>query len=108
MSKVKIISSSVNMPFRRKKYVRLGKWKKKEWEGSPRWHLEKKFDSWCYHLHQGMQAIGIVRTCTRLVDIPVQTSGGFQNTFLFHEKEPVSSIMWDAIQARYWQIDNEV
>jgi hypothetical protein len=32
-----------------------GKWKKKEWEGPPLWHLEKKFDSWCYHLHQGMQ-----------------------------------------------------
>lgn len=82
--------------FPTKEVCAVGKWTKKEWEGPPRWHLEKKFDSWCFHLHKGMQGIGNVHA--RLVEIPVQTSGGFQNKFIFAEKEPTSSSMWDVIQ----------
>ena len=72
-----------------------GKWKNKQWDGPPRWHLEKKFNTWCHHLHQGMQDCSNVET--RLVEIPVQTSGGFQNTFLFAEKQPKTISLWDRV-----------
>jgi len=75
-----------------------GYWKKKEWEGPPRWHLEGKFNAWCRHLYEGMKHdssdLGVE---TKLLEAPVQTSGGFQNTFLFAQKEPTTEPMWDAI-----------
>jgi len=76
-----------------------GYWKNKEWEGPPRWHLEKKFHIWSHHLHQGMKQ-DASNIQTRLVEVPVQTNGGFQNTFLFAEKQPTTSTMWEVIPDR--------
>mmetsp|Transcript_24982 Transcript_24982/g.61507 ORF Transcript_24982/g.61507 Transcript_24982/m.61507 type:complete len:334 (+) Transcript_24982:152-1153(+) len=76
-----------------------GYWKKKEWEGPPRWHLEGKFDAWCRHLYEGMKHVSTdVGVVTKLLEAPVQTSGGFQNTFLFAQKEPTTDLMWDEIE----------
>lgn len=76
-----------------------GYWKNKEWEGPPRWHLQGKFDAWCRHLHEGMKYVSSdVGVVTKLVQAPVQTSGGFQNTFLFAQKEPTTDSMWDEIE----------
>ncbi|CAJ1951128.1 unnamed protein product [Cylindrotheca closterium] len=37
---------------------------------------------------------------TQLLKIPVQTKGGYQNSFLFAEKAPVSNTMWDDLLQR--------
>lgn len=76
-----------------------GYWKKKLWEGPPRWHLEGKFNAWCRHLYEAMKHDSLdVGVETKLMKAPVQTSGGFQNTFLFAQKEPRTEPMWDAIE----------
>ncbi|CAJ1956853.1 unnamed protein product [Cylindrotheca closterium] len=77
-----------------------GYWKKKEWEGPPRWHLQGKFDAWCRHLHEAMKYVSDsdVGVVTKLLEAPVQTNGGFQNTFLFAQKEPMTDLMWDEIE----------
>jgi hypothetical protein len=75
-----------------------GFWKNKEWEGPPRWHLQKKFLYWSYHLHQSMKhQEKKTMIQTRIVQVPVQTNGGFQNTFLFAEKQPTTASMWEVI-----------
>jgi hypothetical protein len=64
------------------------------WKGPPRCHLKNRFYKWCHHLQEGIQ-VGMDIPQTRLVDIPVQTKGGYQNTFLFAEKDPITSTMWE-------------
>ena len=49
----------------------------------------------------------IARTMkTQLIKIPVQTKGGYQNSFLFAEKGPaLSDIMWDDLGQRKKELD---
>ena len=86
-----------------------GKWKAKtakngsdsKWEGPARWKLKGKFDKWCFHLFEalnhGMGDNATLPTAeeemycrpvtsTRQFDVPLQTNGGFQNTFLYAER----------------------
>lgn len=87
-----------NYSFPTKEVCSRGKWttkKKGRWQGPPRWHLESKFHKWCFHLHEGLRSEGDLRT--KLSEIHVQSKGGFQNTFLFAEKQPTSSSMWDVV-----------
>lgn len=86
-----------------------GKWKSKtgnkasesKWEGQARWKLRSKFDKWCFHLFEGLKqdqemesTVDQVRDelyclpvlSTKQFDVPLQTQGGFQNTFLYAER----------------------
>jgi hypothetical protein len=85
-----------------------GKWKAKtgknssenKWEGPARWKLRGKFDKWCFHLFEGLKhGMGdevslnsqggmycMPVTSTKQFDVPLQTHGGFQNTFLYAER----------------------
>jgi hypothetical protein len=78
----------------------------KNWSGPPRWHLEGKFEKWCRYLQEGMAAgeVGAAAASelseddtphSLLVEIPVQSKGGYQNTFLFAEKQPATDRFWE-------------
>ena len=74
-----------------------GQWSQKKWKGPPRWHLEQRFNNWCYHLHQGMSSLDKVES--KLFEVPVQHKGGYQNTFLLAEKVPTSPGMWSSFES---------
>jgi len=72
-----------------------------KWEGPARWKLQGKFDRWCFHLftalNQGKDEEGPIPnaedgmcclpvTSTKQFDVPLQTNGGFQNTYLYAER----------------------
>jgi hypothetical protein len=92
-----------------------GKWQTKKkvkgrWKGPPRWQLEGRFHKWCFYLHEGLSSSSTLdeqRMQTKLVQIPVQNKGGYQNTFLFAEKEPFSSHMWEDLnstsKSHHWE-----
>lgn len=90
-----------------------GSFTKKDWNGPPRWHLQPKFETWANHLFEGVD----VGTYTkhqivnqkRLVssnddsakvkdEIMIQVDGGFQNTYIFAERAPLTSSIWDRYQ----------
>jgi hypothetical protein len=101
-----------------------GSFTKKDWNGPPRWHLEPKFHTWANHLFQGIHVGGdgsdtntsIATTSTEddktcpssqrrvvhsskdgakeLREIIVQVEGGFQNTYMFAERAPLTAKLW--------------
>lgn len=90
-----------------------GKFNKKQWNGPPRWHLEPKFDLWVEHLFKGID-VGQMATDestlsegkSRIVyasedgskvkhEIKIQVEGGFQNTYMFAERTPLISELWE-------------
>lgn len=96
-----------NYCFPTKDVCARGKWttdKNNRWEGPPRWHLHGKFDKWCHYLHEAMsyenqtglpvetdadEKIGrdtVYILETRRFEVPLQTKGGFQNSFLVAER----------------------
>jgi hypothetical protein len=83
--------------FPTKEVCATGEWRRKEWKGPPRWHLENRFDKWCFHLHQGMKAMDGVDS--KLFQIPVQHKGGYQNSFLLAERLPTTPTMWASISS---------
>ena len=96
-----------NYCFPAKDVCARGSWtthsEKGKWKGPPRWHLESKFVCWCQHLYSAMgqdpraddpsnaqSSNGLPKAHsvdTTRFDVPLQTKGGFQNTFLYAEKE---------------------
>ena len=63
----------------------VGKWSGKEWIGPPRWHLKDRFDKWSNHLLNGIAITIPEKEQKYSQEVTVQTSGGYQNTFLFAE-----------------------
>lgn len=61
-----------------------GRFQGDNWDGPPRWQLEGKFRRWCGYLNEAMQENEEVKS-SRMVIFPIQQKG-FQNTFLFAEK----------------------
>lgn len=71
-----------------------GKWSNKQWYGPPRWHLEHRFHAWAENLFLGVQhAKHKIQT-----KVVVQRDGGYQNTFIFAEREPTSSTVWSTLE----------
>jgi hypothetical protein len=35
---------------------------------------------------------------TKLMEVQVQSQGGYQNTFLFAEKRPITNALWEVIE----------
>lgn len=83
-----------------------GQFKRKDWHGPPRSHLQPKFNCWSDNLFKGID-IGeslsndesrnecrvLVSSCDGVKvkdDIKVQVAGGFQNTYIFAERKPVT------------------
>lgn len=96
-----------NYKFPTKDVCASGKWQsskkvKGRWKGPPRWHLENRFHKWCHHLHEGIKMENMV---TQKLTIPVQTKGGYQNSFLFAEKSPYSKFMWEDLSKRQYEDD---
>ena len=81
-----------------------GKWAsnqkvKGRWKGPPRWHLEGKFHKWCQYLFEGISHDGTVHALQSKIQI--QSQGGYQNTFLFAEKIPISESVWDEMEKHH-------
>jgi hypothetical protein len=70
-----------------------GKWSLKKWHGPPRWHLEDRFHKWSHHLFEGVDEPHKIKR-----RIMVQTNGGYQNTFLFAEREPTTGLLWEKLR----------
>ena len=69
-----------------------GKWKKNVWKGPPRTLLKSYFERWAENLYLGIDDRE-ARKSQRHVE--VQSSGGYQNEFLFAERLPGSEILSD-------------
>ena len=75
-----------------------GKFRGNTWNGPPRAHLRGKFERWASHLERGVAVRG--DGTRRLVNITVQTDGGFQNAYVFAEHDATSAKLWAGIAAR--------
>ena len=85
-----------------------GKWEKKRWlYGPPRYHLKSKFDKWVENLFSGINTIdddyndGVVEDVEGkntiqkgIRHVQVQTKGGYQNSFIFAERPPITPSLW--------------
>ncbi|KAL3940060.1 MAG: hypothetical protein SGBAC_005316 [Bacillariaceae sp.] len=71
-----------------------GKWKKNVWRGPPRTQLKSYFERWAENLY-----LGIDDSDARKIQkhVKVQSSGGYQNEFLFAERLPGSECLWDEL-----------
>jgi len=95
---------------------------KKQWNGPPRWHLEKKFHLWSENLFKGIDieefdsksfqlnrfhdeelngdSVTYQPQCGKKEKhfIEIQVDGGFQNTYIFAERSPLTSPLWMSLQ----------
>lgn len=86
-----------------------GQFNKKGWTGPPRWHLQPRFNCWAENLFKGINVGGSSygeRDGFRVLltshdgikvkdDITIQVDGGFQNTYMFAERKPVTPAIWE-------------
>mmetsp|Transcript_27739 Transcript_27739/g.47128 ORF Transcript_27739/g.47128 Transcript_27739/m.47128 type:complete len:393 (-) Transcript_27739:35-1213(-) len=91
-----------------------GQYNKGNWLGPPRWHLQPRFDYWADNLFKGIDVGGSASleqdgsedSGYRVSmsshdgikvkdDIVIQVDGGFQNTYIFAEREPVTPAVWE-------------
>ena len=71
-----------------------GKWNKDKWRGPLRAKLEAFFEVWAKNLFLGVNAATARKA---LVHVQVQHGGGFQNSFIFAERLPETSILWEKL-----------
>ncbi|KAL7498816.1 hypothetical protein ACHAWT_006673 [Skeletonema menzelii] len=92
-----------------------GQFSKGNWNGPPRWHLQPRFDTWADNLFKGIN-VGGSSTLEQdgseedngyrvsmsshdgvkvKDDIVIQVDGGFQNTYIFAEREPITPAIWE-------------
>ena len=80
-----------------------GKWSRKTWYGPPRWHLESKFDTWVQNLFMGINNddfesddnTNFMLLQKGVRHVRVQTKGGYQNSFIFAERQPTTPSLWE-------------
>ncbi|KAL9182669.1 hypothetical protein ACHAXT_013321 [Thalassiosira profunda] len=90
-----------------------GSFSRKQWNGPPRWHLQPKFDVWAENLFKGIdighsdsgsetpsteggRVITSSASGSKSKDeITIQVDGGFQNTYIFAERQPLTPGIWD-------------
>jgi hypothetical protein len=91
-----------------------GRFTSKTWTGPPRWHLEQKFHLWSDNLYKGIdiqqqqqgEGKGEPGEQTEMSTtnsngkkikekINVQVDGGFQNTYLWAERSPITPNLWN-------------
>lgn len=98
-----------------------GRFRGTKWYGPPRWHLEGRFNLWSEHLFAGVD-LGTTPRDLGLITkddlVPeriaknelgnkakirelVQLDGGYQNTYIFAERMPVTSTIWEGIDAMF-------
>ena len=87
-----------------------GRWKKNVWKGPARTHLKSYFERWVDNLFLGIDdttasgnsessgggGSGSVQKIKKTV--LVQRGGGYQNEFLFAERQPTTSTVWNVLQ----------
>jgi hypothetical protein len=71
-----------------------GKWNKDKWRGPQRAKLEAYFEVWANNLFWGVNASTARKA---LVHVEVQHGGGFQNSFIFAERLPETTSVWDKL-----------
>eukprot|EP00985_Skeletonema_marinoi_P034508 scaffold44103_cov161-Skeletonema_marinoi.AAC.5 len=90
-----------------------GQYNKGNWLGPPRWHLQPRFNYWADNLFKGidvggsssLEQDGSKESGYRVSmashdgikvkdDIVIQVDDGFQNTYIFAEREPVTPAIW--------------
>jgi len=80
-----------------------GSFTKNNWSGPPRWHLEKKFDLWSDNLYKGVDVGAEEENSNENFqtgrkekrEIQIQVDGGFQNTYLLAERNPLTAGLWN-------------
>ena len=87
-----------------------GQFNRKGWTGPPRWHLQPRFNCWADNLFKGINVGGsssdgesdgfrVLLSSQDGIkvkdDITIQVDGGFQNKYMFAEREPVTPAIWD-------------
>lgn len=103
-----------------------GKWNKDRWNGPNRSQLATVFDVWTENLYCGIamddkatkeeedtkkeekapDSNSLLTTAEpstirkKHVQVQVQHDGGYQNDFLFAEREPVTEVVWDDLEKR--------
>ena len=84
-----------NHSFDSKLVCMAGRWKKNVWKGPPRTTTKAYFERWAQNLFLGIDdgnATKIQKT------VMVQHNGGYQNEFLFAERKPATTAIWDVLQ----------
>ena len=71
-----------------------GKWNKDKWRGPLRAKLEAYFEVWARNLFLGVNDATARKA---LVHVQVQHGGGFQNSFIFAERLPETSLVWEKL-----------
>ena len=87
-----------------------GSFNRKSWSGPPRWHLQPKFDVWADNLFKGIDVgndnttiptdgnrvmVSSTNASKSKVEIIIQVDGGFQNTYMFAERRPLTAAIWN-------------
>lgn len=89
-----------------------GRFNAKRWYGPPRRHLEHKFQTWAENLFLGVDAgygddnnngneMGSDKSTMdrkSRVKVTVQREGGYQNAYIFAQRDPVSNTVWDDLR----------
>ena len=82
-----------------------GKWNKDRWNGPNRSQLATIFDVWAENLYCGIipkKSEDDVSNTTKKkhVFVEVQHDGGYQNDFLFAERQPTTNAVWEDLDRR--------
>lgn len=91
-----------NHSFDSKLVCATGRFTTNGWYGPPRWHLEHRFHSWAENLFLGIAAAddGDESDASKKIQtkVVVQRDGGYQNTFIFAERQPISGAVWSRLE----------
>ena len=72
-----------------------GRWKKNVWKGPPRTLTKDYFGRWAEKLFLGIDDTGATKIQKKVM---VQHNGGYQNEFLFAERNPESNAVWEVLR----------
>jgi len=72
-----------------------GKWRGNKWKGPSRQITKQYFERWADNLYLGINDEDAVKVKKTVV---VQHQGGYQNEFLFAERIPETSSVWDDLK----------
>mmetsp|Transcript_40743 Transcript_40743/g.84781 ORF Transcript_40743/g.84781 Transcript_40743/m.84781 type:complete len:229 (-) Transcript_40743:19-705(-) len=86
-----------------------GRFRGNRWHGPPRWHLEHKFQTWAENLFFGVDVDDATDQNEQRetshdqkarVQVTVQREGGFQNSFIFAQRAPISDKVWKRLSCQ--------
>ena len=84
-----------NHSFDSKLVCQGGKWRGNKWKGPSRQITKQYFERWADNLYLGINDEDAVKVKKTVI---VQHQGGYQNEFLFAERIPETSSVWDDLK----------